>query len=121
MKNVRLALTFLFAAFIIFGGVNHFIKPEMYFPFIPGFLPKVFVNYASGVLEIVIGIGLFIPKYRQKSAQALLLLMIVFLPLHVWDVFRDDPAIGSHKAALIRLPVQFLFIAWAWFIGKKGK
>jgi hypothetical protein len=41
--------------------------------------------------------------------------MILFLPLHVIDVFRGDPAVGSHQAALIRLPVQFVFIFWAWF------
>lgn len=119
MKTLKIILTFLFAAFIIYGGINHFLKPTMYLPFIPNFLPKEFVNYASGILEIGIGIGLLIPHYRFRSAQALLLLMIAFLPIHVWDVFRDDPAIGSHSLALIRLPVQFLFIAWAWFISKK--
>jgi hypothetical protein len=50
-----------------------------------------------------------------------LVLMLIFLPLHTYDVFVDNPAIGSHKAAMIRLPVQFLFIAWAWFISKKDK
>lgn len=119
MKQTKLVLTFLFAAFIIYGGINHFLKPSMYLPFIPNFLPREFVNYASGVLEILIGVGLLIQRYRFRSAQALLLLMIAFLPIHVWDVFRDDPAIGSHNLALIRLPVQFLFIAWAWFISKK--
>ncbi|MBK8395091.1 MAG: hypothetical protein IPL26_07565 [Leptospiraceae bacterium] len=119
MKTLKLVLTFLFAAFIIYGGINHFLKPSMYLPFIPNFLPREFVNYASGILEILIGVGLLIPQYRFRSAQALLLLMIVFLPIHVWDVFRDDPAIGSHSAALIRLPVQFIFIGWAWFISKR--
>jgi len=32
----------------------------------------------------------------------------------VWDVFSATPAIGSQKAALIRLPIQFLFIFLAW-------
>jgi hypothetical protein len=45
--------------------------------------------------------------------------MIIFLPLHVWDVFRDKPAIGSHQIALIRLPIQFLLIFIGWFISKK--
>jgi hypothetical protein len=42
--------------------------------------------------------------------------MLAFLPLHLMDVFKDAPAIGSHKAALVRLPLQFVFILWAWFI-----
>jgi len=46
-------------------------------------------------------------------------MMLVFLPLHIIDIFKENPAIGSHQAAIIRLPVQFLFIAWAWYIHKK--
>jgi uncharacterized membrane protein len=49
----------------------------------------------------------------------ILAMMLVFLPLHIWDIFRENPAIGSHKVALIRLPIQFVLIAWAWFISKK--
>jgi len=35
------------------------------------------------------------------------------------DVFKENPAIGSHQLALIRLPLQFVLILWAWFIAKK--
>jgi uncharacterized membrane protein len=42
------------------------------------------------------------------------LLMIAFLPLHIVDVFKDNPAIGSTTLAYIRLPIQFILIYWAW-------
>ncbi len=116
MKNLKLILTFLFGAFMIFGGVNHFIKPEMYAPFIPDFLPNVAVNYLTGILEIAVGIGVFIPKFRSMATLGILIMMLAFLPLHIFDVFKENPAIGSHQVALIRLPVQFIFILWAWFI-----
>lgn len=119
MKNLKLILTFLFGAFMIFGGVNHFIKPEMYAPFIPDFLPSLAVNYLAGVVEIALGVGVFIPSYRFMATFGILIMMLVFLPLHIFDVFKENPAIGSHQAAIIRLPVQFLFIAWAWYIHKK--
>jgi uncharacterized membrane protein len=119
MKIVKLILTFLFAAFMIFGGLNHFLKPEMYFPFIPDFMPKEFVNYASGLIEIVLGIGAFIPRFRSVATLGILVLMLVFLPLHILDIFKESPAIGSHQAAVIRLPIQFVLILWAWFIHKK--
>ncbi len=118
MKTFKLILTLLFGTFMIFGGINHFIKPEMYFPFFSNFLPKELLNYFGGAIEIVIGIGVFIPKFRKISTLGILILMIAFLPLHIWDVFRENPAIGTHVASVIRLPVQFLFIAWAWFINK---
>jgi uncharacterized membrane protein len=117
-KIIKLILTFFFGAFMVFGGVNHFLKPEMYFPFFPDFLPKEILNFAAGAMEIVIGVGAFIPKFRKAACLGILILMLMFLPLHIWDVFRDNPAIGTHEAALVRLPIQFLFIAWAWFIYK---
>jgi uncharacterized membrane protein len=115
MKILKQILTYLFAAFIIFGGVNHFLKPAMYFPFFADFMPKEFLNYAGGAIEIILGICVFIPQFRQKACYGIFILMLVFLPIHIWDIFRENPAIGSHQAALIRVPVQFLFIAWAWY------
>ena len=104
---------------MIFGGVNHFLKPEMYLPFIPSFLPGAAINYLSGIAEIIVGIGVFIPAFRSQSTLGILVLMLLFLPLHIVDVFKENPAIGSHQMALIRLPLQFVLILWAWFIHKK--
>lgn len=120
MKTLLLIARVLLGIFITYGGINHFLNPAMYVPFIPSFLPEALVNYGSGVLEIILGIGLFIPAYRQWAALGILLLMILFLPLHVWDVFAANPAIGSKSAAYIRLPFQFLFIAWAWWVWKNA-
>lgn len=119
MNKLKLLLTFLFGGFMIVGGIMHFINPEMYNPFIPDFMPKDLVNYASGMLEIAAGVGAMIPRYRSLGTLGILLLMLAFLPLHVIDVFKDNPAIGSHEMAFIRLPVQFVFIFWAWYINKK--
>jgi uncharacterized membrane protein len=120
MNPLKLILTLLFGAFMIFGGVNHFLKPEMYFPFIPDFLPEVLINYLAGIVEIVLGVGAFIPKFRAIATLGFFLLMLAFLPLHILDVFSESPAIGSTQAALIRLPVQLILIFWAWFIKKKN-
>jgi uncharacterized membrane protein len=119
MKILKLILTYLFGAFMIFGGVNHFLKPDMYMPFFADFLPKAALNYASGIAEIIVGILVFIPQYRTWGTWGILILMLLFLPLHIVDVFKDNPAVGSHQIAIYRLPVQFLFIAWAWYIHRK--
>lgn len=117
MKIFWIVVRVLFAFFMIFGGVQHFLKPDFYIPFVPSFLPfTTAIIYVSGIIEILLGILLFIPKYAKIGALGVLLLMLIFLPIHVWDVFSATPAIGSHEAALIRLPVQFLFIAIAWKI-----
>lgn len=119
MRNFKQILTVLFGIFMIYTGILHFVKPARYSPFIPDFLPENTVNTFAGVLELVLGIGTFIPKVRHLATWGILLLMLAFLPLHIWDVFKENPAIGSHQLALIRIPLQFILILWAWYIHKK--
>ncbi|TMM57317.1 DoxX family membrane protein [Maribacter algarum] len=117
MKIVWKVLQVLLSIFLIYAGIQHFLKPEFYEPFVPTFLPaKTMMVYASGIVEIVLGVLMFIPKYTKLGATGVILLMLIFLPIHISDVFSDIPAIGNHDAALIRLPFQFLFIAWAYAV-----
>ncbi len=111
-------LRYLLALFMVYGGVQHFIKPDFYALFVPSFLPftKFFV-LSSGVLEILLGVMLVLKgKFAQYGALGVFLLMLIFLPIHIKDVFVENPAIGTHKMALIRLPFQFVFIGWAWVV-----
>lgn len=119
MVKFKIILTYLLAFIMLQAGVMHFINPQVYYPFIPEFLPKEFVNYATGVVEILLGIGTILKRFRGYGTLGILLLMIAFLPLHIIDVFKENPAIGTHQLAIIRLPLQFVLIAWAWFINKK--
>jgi len=115
-NKLRRILTQLFGIFMILGGIIHFISPIMYYPFFPDEFPKKEVIYASGILEVLLGIGVFIKRFRAFSVKAILILMILLLPLHIIDVFKENPAIGSNLLAYIRLPLQFLLIYWAYFI-----
>ncbi|WP_347374012.1 hypothetical protein [Aequorivita sp. Q41] len=117
MKHLIFTLIkILLSLFMIYGGVQHFVKPDFYSPFVPSFLPyPIAVIYVSGIIEIVLGFALLvIKKYAKLGALGVLVLMILFLPIHIWDVFSETPAIGSHDAALIRLPIQFVLIALSW-------
>ena len=121
MKTLKLILSYILGLILIGGGVMHFLKPGNYYGFIPDIFPQDAIIYISGVIELILGIGVFIPSMRHKASLGILLLMLAFLPLHVMDVFREHPGIGSHQLALIRLPFQFIFIGWAWFISRKDK
>ncbi len=119
MKIFWKLLQILLAVFMIIGGIQHFLKPDFYIPFVVDFLPfKTTIIYISGLIAILLGVLLCIPPYAKIGAKGILLLMLLYLPIHIWDVFTETPAIGSHTGALIRLPVQFLFIAWAWKINR---
>lgn len=104
---------------MILAGIAHFVTPTVFYGLIPDFLPKELVNMAAGVVEIAVGVSVFIPATRQFGTLMILLMMLAFLPLHVLDVFKETPAVGSFAAALVRLPLQFVLIYWAWFIHKK--
>jgi uncharacterized membrane protein len=120
MKTFKLILTYIMGAFMVYAGVNHFLKPAIYLPFISQSLPQMAIVYLSGIVEILLGVGVFIPKFRDISTKGIFILMLLFLPLHIRDVFVDNPAVGSHQIAIIRLPIQFVLIAWTWFIQRKN-
>ncbi len=120
MKIFWKVLRYLLAIFFIYAGIQHFVNPAFYEPFVPYFLPyKTFWVYASGVLELLFGMMLLISRFAKIGATGILFLLIAFLPVHILDVFSETPAIGSERLAYIRLGVQFVFIAWAFGVRKK--
>ena len=116
MSVLILILRIIFGVFFAYAGIMHFKKPRFFNGFIPDFLPKKTVNYLFGAIEILLGIGLFFNFSAKKAAFGCFVLMLVFLPLHIWDVFKEKPAIGSKKLAYIRLVVQFVFIYLFWLL-----
>ena len=52
------------------AGVLHFVNPAFYVALIPPFLPApLFLVYASGVAELVTGLGLLWPRCRRVAAE----------------------------------------------------
>lgn len=114
-KRIWNVVVIIMAVFMFYSGVQHFRNSVFYNPFVPNFLPfKMVIIYFYGVIEIAIALLLLIKKYRGIGAFSLFALMLFFLPIHIWDVFSDTPAIGSHQLVLIRLLIQFGLIAIAW-------
>lgn len=119
MKKIKLVIGWLMGVILILGAVGHINSPEVSSGFIPDFLPKQLVHIAAAIVEAALGIGVFIKPYRKKALYGIFILMILFLPLHVIDLFRETPIIGSQTAAIIRVLVQFVFIFLAWFSNKE--
>ncbi|NMM48551.1 DoxX family protein [Marinigracilibium pacificum] len=115
MKN---AISLLFGIIMVIAGINHFMNPEIYSEMIPPFIPELFANVSSGVIEILIGLSLLFSPYRKFGGLAFCVLMIIFFPLHIWDMVREEPAIGSRLAAYIRAPIQVLLVYIGWWIYK---
>lgn len=111
------------AAFFVFGGVMHFLRPRAYVATMPPYLPRHReAVLASGAAEIAGGIGAALPATRRLARWWLLALLVAVFPanLHMAvnpeDVARRGvPADRLHPALLWgRLPVQALFMWWTW-------
>lgn len=120
---VRKILMLLLALFMIVGGINHFLTPEFYLRMMPPYIPAPeFMVALSGVIEVALGIALLIPRTRVLAAWGIIALLIAVFPanLHMYLNQEQWPEIPP-IVTLIRLPFQFVFIAWAWMFTRKGQ
>jgi uncharacterized membrane protein len=113
-------LVIAFGVLLIAAGVYHFVNPAFYNPMMPKWFPRKLANTAGGIAEIVIGIAMLVPDWRGYGLYAAFGLMVVFLPLHVWDLMKPKPAIGPHWVAVVRLLIQVLLIWWLWREASNG-
>ncbi|MBB6463791.1 DoxX family protein [Flammeovirga kamogawensis] len=113
-KTVRYGLGVL----LFMGGVNHYLHPEFYNPWIFDFLPKYWINILIGCVEVIIALLLFSSSYYKIGGLSFCILMILFLPIHFLDLFKDPPYIGVMPIAIGRFLFQFVLIALGYFIGK---
>lgn len=111
-----LLLKIIYGGFFCFAGIMHMIKPDFFKHFIPDFLPKKLVNYVVGILEFGVGLGLFFQETIKLASLGIIILLIIFLPIHIWDVTKKRPAIGSKKVAIVRIPLQFLLLYGIYFV-----
>ncbi len=112
----RLALLAL-ALFFVVAGTNHFVNRDFYVGLMPPYLPApLALVYLSGVLEILGGIAVLIPRVRALSGWGLVLLLVAVFPANLHMAMNPDSFPDISAVALyIRLPVQGLLIAWAYW------
>lgn len=111
-----LILRIIFGAFFCYAGFMHFKKPQFYKNFIPNFLPKKLINIVFGIIELILGLGMFFTITLKHASLGILILLIIFLPIHIWDLTKEQPAIGSKKSAIIRILVQFILMYGIYFV-----
>lgn len=111
---------YLLGILFILGGANHFIKPDFYLPLIPDYIPyHSLLNYLSGAGEVLAGIAVLISSTRQIGCNAILFLLIVFLPAHIYFIQKggclSDALCVPVWVAWIRLIVIHpILIYWAY-------
>ena len=101
--------------FYIYAGFSHFRVPKFFLKITPKWVPyPEQVNILVGVIEIVLGSGLFFAATRHYAAWGIIALLIAVFPANVYH-FQKAKKKGKHVlATAIRLPIQAVLIWWAW-------
>jgi uncharacterized membrane protein len=112
----------ILAVCMVVAGILHFVESEPFIRIVPDFLPApAALVYSSGVIEILLGIGLLVPAARKLSAWGLVMLFIAVYPANLNMAFNNIHINGVPDGwwfQAIRLPFQFVLIAWAYWLTK---
>jgi len=108
---------YIMSGMYIIAGLFHFIRPEMYLRIMPRYLPAhLSLVYLSGLLEIVLGILLLFKTYKDWAIYGIILMLLIFLVVHFYMLSSKKASAGIPRwILLLRLPLQFVLIWWAYF------
>jgi uncharacterized membrane protein len=120
MSRIKRVLLWLMGGFYILAGLNHFRAPDFYLPMMPPYLPRhADLIFLSGLAEIVLGVAVLIPQFRQAAAWGIILLLIAVFPANIHIALHDVPLGGAAEGLggwnWVRLPFQGVLILWAWW------
>ena len=106
------------AVFFIYFGIDHFLNVEFYLSIMPPAFPMhLEAVYISGLFEILGGVCVLIPSLRRTAGLGLIALLVFVYPANIYMAITPEafPEI-SIELLYFRLPLQFLFIYWAYSV-----
>ena len=108
-----LSLMLLFTASAHFAPI---VRPDIVAMVPPSLPDPALLVTITGVLEILAAIGIQVPATRRIAGVCLIVLLIALFPANVSAAARHVP-LGERPPTpvAIRLPMQVLFIAVAWW------
>ena len=116
MENIAL---YIMAAFLIFAGISHFTKKNFFMEVMPPYIPKhEEMVIISGIVEIILGIGLLFSQTKSLAAWGIILFFIAVFPANIYMVTSGKFKKIPKWMIWLRLPLQFILIAWAFLYTK---
>ena len=117
---IKSFLIIISSIFYVIVGIKHFIEPEYFLSIVPPYLPyHLELVYISGLFEILFGLLILFPKYRNYGAIGLILLLIAVFPANIYLAQSKEAqeALGAtQEIATWRLPIQGVLIWIAYYI-----
>jgi uncharacterized membrane protein len=107
----------LLGLFLLSAGTGHFVAPDEFLAQVPPILPApLFWVYASGVVELVLGLALLaLPRWRIHVGWATAVFFVLIFPGNVAQAVTGATAFGleSDAARIVRLFFQPVLVVWA--------
>ena len=121
MRKLKLILKYLLGLLFVAAGLNHFLSPDFYLKIMPPALPwHLFLVYASGVFEVLLGAALLIKRTTRLAAWGLIALLVAVYPANIHMALNPDLFPEYSRAALwARLPIQLILIAWVYWYARR--
>ena len=122
MNSIKTISKYLLAIFIIFAGTMHFVNPAFFLKFMPPYLPlhKELV-LLSGVAEVLLAVLLLVPQTSRMAACGIVALLIAVFPANLYLYQHQDILPATPIIHFLRLPLQGLFILWAYWHTRLAK
>jgi uncharacterized membrane protein len=116
MSRIKPISKYLLAIFMVVAGTMHFVNPEFFLKIMPPYLPLHRELVAlSGCCEILLGVLLLFPKCSHLAAWGIIALLIAVFPANIYLYQNQDILPASPLIHLLRLPLQGVFILWAYW------
>jgi len=122
----KTGLCFALALFFLIAGIMHFVQDDAFVAIVPPLLPfPKFIVWVTGVMELILAVGLILPKYRKISGLLFAPYLLAVLPANIYMAMANIP-LGDMTASptmlWVRVALQFPFIALIlWASGNMGR
>ena len=112
----------LLAAFLLGAGIMHFVNPSFFDEIVPPWVPGSAraATYASGVAEILVGLGIVFAPTRRMALWSAAALFVAVYPANLYMAWEwRDRELSERLVAYGRLPLQIPMIWWAVALARR--
>ena len=109
-----------FSALFGFTGISHFALADGMVLMLPAWVPgRYLIIYVTGVLEILLGLGLVWRSTRRVSGWLTLAFLVGIFPSNVYaalNAVEFGGNVNGPSYLFFRVPLQLFLLWWVWFM-----
>ena len=113
---------YVLAIFMLIAGTAHMVNPTFFLKIMPPYQPlHRELVLVSGLFEFGLGVFVLVPRTSRMAAWGIVALLIAVFPANVYLFQHQDILPALPIVHLLRLPLQAVFILWAYSHTKSAK